>query len=207
VHPNPAFRLSRSLEEDRALYEALIHHVGFGMIFATTPDGPRVAHVPLVSTGDGALHFHLARCNALTRHIDGMTALAVVNGPEGYVSPRWYEDQAQVPTWNYVALEMEGRVRRMDDEALAGLMETLTARQEKKVVGGNPWTMDKMPPDVLRKMLSGIVGFEMEIQVWRPTLKLSQNKPGSERNRVADGLESQGSRGIAELMRTLGGGA
>ena len=76
MHPNPAFR-----HDDRDLFEALIAEIGFGMIFATVPDGPRVAHVPLHSTGDGALQFHLARGNALTRHLDGMMALAVVNGP------------------------------------------------------------------------------------------------------------------------------
>lgn len=207
MHPNPAFRPTRTPAEDRALYEALIHEVGFGMIFANTPDGPRVAHVPLLSTGDGALQFHLARGNALARHIDGMTVLAVINGPEGYVSPRWYEDQAQVPTWNYVALEMEGRVRRMDASGLTGLLETLSDRHEAQVTGGAPWTMDKMPADMLRKMLTAIVGFELEIEAWRPTFKLSQNKAAAERTRVAAGLEAQGSRGIAELMRTLGGAA
>src|SRR5690606_6882275 len=107
MHPNPAFRT-----EDRALLEALIAQVGFGMVFAATPDGPRVAHTPLVSTGDGAVQFHLARANALTRHLPGANALAVVNGPDAYVSPRWYEAPGQVPTWNYVALELEGPVRR-----------------------------------------------------------------------------------------------
>lgn len=205
MHPNPAFRANRTPAEDRALYEALIHEVGFGMVFAVTPDGPRVAHVPLLSTGDGALQFHLARGNALTRHIDGMTVLAVVNGPDGYVSPRWYEDPAQVPTWNYVALEMEGRVRRKDAEGLTGQLETLSARQERQINGGTPWTMDKMPAELLRKLLAGIVGFEMEVMAWRPTFKLSQNKPAAERARVAEGLEAQGSPGIAQLMRQLAG--
>lgn len=41
MHPNPAFR-----HEDRALLEALIAEIGFGMVFAATADGPRVAHVP-----------------------------------------------------------------------------------------------------------------------------------------------------------------
>ena len=99
MHPNSAFRV-----DDRELHETLIEQVGFGMIFADTPDGPRVAHTPIQSTGDGALHFHLVRGNALTRHLDGMTALAVINGPDAYVSPRWYADGGQVPTWNYVAL-------------------------------------------------------------------------------------------------------
>ncbi len=198
MHPNPAFR-----HDDRALHEALIAEVGFGMVFAATPDGPRVAHVPLISTGDGAVQFHLARGNGLARHLDGMTALAVVNGPDGYVSPRWYADAAQVPTWNYVALELEGRVRRMDQDGLQALLENVTATNEARVSEGRPWTMDKMPPDDLRKMMAAIVGFEMEVLAWRPTFKLSQNKPPEERARVAAGLEAEGSPAMAELMRRL----
>lgn len=198
MHPNPAFR-----HDDRALLESLIDEIGFGMVFAATPDGPRVGHTPLQWTGDGAVHFHLARGNALASHLDGMTALVVINGPDGYVSPRWYGDPAQVPTWNYIALELEGRVRRMDQDGLTGLLETLTARQEARIAGGAPWTMDKMPEGKLRDMLKGIVGFELEVQAWRPTFKLSQNKSAEERAHAANGLEAQGSIAIAELMRRL----
>lgn len=198
MHPNPLYR-----HEDRALLEAMIDEVGFGMVFTTTSDGPRVAHVPLLWTGDGAVQFHLARGNALVKHIDGMTALAVINGPDAYVSPRWYADPEQVPTWDYVALELEGRVRRMDQDGLVGLLEAMSARQETRVVGGDPWTMDKVPEQKMRGLLSAIVGFELEVQAWRPTFKLSQNKCGDERQRVADGLEQQGSRALAELIRRL----
>lgn len=74
MHPDPAFRWPKSANnhhdaDERAALEAMIANIGFGMVFAETPDGPRVAHVPLFSTGDGALQFHLSRGNALTRHI------------------------------------------------------------------------------------------------------------------------------------------
>ncbi|MBW8755952.1 MAG: FMN-binding negative transcriptional regulator [Sphingomonadales bacterium] len=207
MHPNAVFRPNRSPDEDRALMVSLIEEVGFGMVFAATPDGPRVAHTPIAWTGakssDGAVRFHLARGNALTKHIDGTTALVVLNGPEGYVSPRWYVDPEQVPTWNYVALELEGRVRRMDADGLLGLLEALTAREEARVTEGTPWTTAKMPHGKLQGMLAGIVGFELEVQAWRPTFKLSQNKPAEERACVAEGLEAQGSRAIAALMREL----
>ena len=198
MHPNAAFR-----HDDRALLESLIDEIGFGMVFAATPDGPRVAHVPMQLIGHDTLHFHLARGNALTKHLDGMTALAVINGPEGYVSPRWFADPAQVPTWNYVALELEGRVRRLDSEGLAAMIEQLVARHEARVTEGQPWTIAKMPEAKLQGLFAGIVGFEMEVQAWRPTFKLSQNKPADERVRAADGLESQGALAIAQLMRTL----
>ncbi len=198
MHPNPAFR-----HEDRALLEAMIDEIGFGMVFATTPDGPRLGHTPLLGGSNGTLRFHLSRGNALTRHLDGMTALVLVNGPDGYVSPRWYSDPDTVPTWNYVALELEGRVRRMDGEGLLALLEALSKRHEARVSLGEPWTMDKLSESKRRKLMAGIVGFELEILAWRPTFKLSQNKDAAERERIAEGLEREGSPGIAQLMRTL----
>ena len=198
MHPNSAFR-----HEDRDLFESLIEEIGFGMVFATTPDGPRVAHVPLLSTGGGTVKFHLARGNALTKHLDGMTALALINGPDSYVSPRWYADAQQVPTWNYVALELEGQVRRIDNAGLEALLVDLSARHEARITEGIPWTMDKLEDRTKSGLMAAIVGFELEIQAWRPTLKLSQNKPPEERARVIAGLEAAGSPAIAELMRTL----
>jgi transcriptional regulator len=198
MHPSSAFR-----GPDRALLETMIEEIGFGMVFAATPDGPRVAHVPLLWTGDGAVQFHLSRGNAMTKHLNGMTVLAVVNGPDGYVSPRWYADPEQVPTWNYVAVELEGRVRRMDAEGLLGQITALSDKHEARIAAGKPWTMDKLPEAKSRALQAGIVGFELEIQAWRETIKLSQNKPADERARVADGLESEGAAGIAALMRTL----
>ena len=197
MHPNAAFR-----HEYRAMLEALIDEIGFGMVFASTPDGPRVAHVPVLRSG-ARLQFHLARGNALTKHIDGRTGLFVLNGPDSYVSPRYYEDPAQVPTWNYLSLELEGPVRRIDADALMAQLEALTARQEARIEAGQPWTMDKVPGEKLNTMLGAISGFELEVRAWRPTFKLSQNKPLGEGQRAADGLEAEGSTAIAELMRAF----
>lgn len=198
MHPNPAFR-----HDDQDLFEAMIDEIGFGMVFAATPDGPRVAHTPLLSNGNGTVRFHLARGNALVRHLDGGTGLILVNGPDGYVSARWYDDDQQVPTWNYVALELEGIARRLDESALVGILEDLTERHEARIVVGQPWTMDKLSADTRRRLLGAIVGFELQVRAWRPTFKLSQNKPVDERSRLADGLEAEGSPAIAQLMRML----
>ena len=70
-------------------------------------------------------------------------------------------------------------------------------------LGGDQWSGDETPPDVWRKLLSAIVGFELEIQAWRPTLKLSQNKSPEDRARISAGLQAAGSPALAELIRTL----
>jgi transcriptional regulator len=197
MHPDPLYRT-----EDRALCESLIDEIGFGMVFATTPDGPRVAHTPLLTTGDGAIQFHLARGNALSRHLDGATALIVVNGPDAYVSPRWYDNRDTVPTWDYVALELEGRVRRMADEGLEAFLHAAILKHEGRLEGA-PWLAEESSEKVWSGLFRGIVGFELEVLAWRPTLKLSQNKSSGERARIAEGLEAAGHVALAHLLREL----
>jgi transcriptional regulator len=197
MHPNPLFRT-----EDRALLEALIDEVGFGMVFAQTSDGPRVAHTPLLSTGDGAVEFHLSRGNALTRYLAGQEALIVVNGPDAYVTPRWYADRDTVPTWNYVALELQGPVRKMAEEGLLAMLDAIAERHEERI-SGQPWTREQVDADKIAGLLRGIVGFEMEVRAWRPTFKLSQNKSPEDRAAIATALEAHGSPALAALMRTL----
>ncbi len=197
MHPNPLFR-----SDDRALLETLIDEIGFGMIFAATPDGPRVAHTPVLRTAPDRLQFHIARGNALTRHLDGAILLAVINGPDSYVSPRWYENRATVPTWDYVALELDGRATRLDDEALDALLYELIERHESRL-GGDRWSAAESPPQLWDDLRTAIVGFELEILAWRPTIKLSQNKNAAERARIAEGLEAAGSSALARLMLDL----
>lgn len=202
MHPNPLFRT-----KDRALCENLIAQIGFGMVFAATPDGPRVAHTPILTTGDGpetawTVQFHLARGNALARHLDGETALIVVNGPDAYVSPRWYDNRDTVPTWDYVALELEGRVRRMDDAGLEAFLRAAIAKHEGKLEG-TPWLAEESSETMWSGLFRGIVGFELEVLAWRPTLKLSQNKSANERARISEGLEAAGHADLAVLVRDI----
>ena len=196
MHPNPLFRT-----DDRALMESLVEEIGFGMVFAQTPEGPRVAHTPLLSTGEGAVRFHLVRGNALTRHLDGATALIVVNGPDAYVSPRWYANRDTVPTWDYVAIELEGRVRSMDDEGLESFLHAAIAKHEGGLEG-EPWLAEESSEKMWAGLFRGIAGFELEVQAWRPTLKLSQKKSAEERARIADGLEAAGHAALARMVRS-----
>jgi transcriptional regulator len=198
MHPNPLYRT-----DDRALCESLIAEIGFGMVFAQTPEGPRVAHTPLLSTGDGAVQFHLARGNALTRHLAaGADALIVVSGPDAYVSPRWYANRDTVPTWDYIALELEGRVRRMADEGLEAFLHAAIAKHEARLDGA-PWRAEESSEKVWSGLFRGITGFELEVLAWRPTLKLSQNKSAEERATIADGLAAAGHAALAHLVREL----
>jgi transcriptional regulator len=197
MHPNPLFR-----SDDHEWLGALIDRVGFGMVFLTTPDGPRVAHMPLLRVGEDRLRFHLARSNALARHLDSATALVVVNGPDGYVSPRWYDDRATVPTWDYVALELEGLVRQLAYDELEDLLYRSIEENENRL-GGETWTAAETPRSIWDKLAAAITGFELTIEHWRPTLKLSQKKSEPERERIAVQLAANGNEPLAAMMREV----
>ena len=199
MHPNPAFR-----PKDEDIAALLVREIGFAAIFLTTPDGPRVAHVPvLLAADDRTLRFHLARGNALTKHLDGATALAVVQGPDAYVSPADYGDDAQVPTWNYVTVELEGRARQTSRDALITLLDDVSAAHEGRIAADPPWTRAKMDPAQFSRMVDAIIGFEIDVTAWRTTLKLSQNKAPYMASRVQTALAARGHGALARLMQHL----
>jgi transcriptional regulator len=199
MHPNPAFR-----PKDDDIAALLVREIGFAAIFLTTPDGPRVAHAPVLLAADNrTLRFHLARGNALTRHLDGAAALVVVQGPDAYVSPGDYADPAKVPTWNYVTVEMEGRARQTGRDALITLLDDVSAAHEARIAAAPPWTRAKMDPAQFSRMVDAIAGFEIDVSGWRTTLKLSQNNPAPVIGKVRDALAARGHGALAELMQHL----
>lgn len=198
MHPNAAFRW-----EDRDAMRAFVADQPFGQLFAATPDGPRVAHLPVVWHDEDHLRFHVARGNGITRHLGGATALFVVNGPDAYVSPDWYGIDNQVPTWNYIAVELEGVVRKLSADELVAQLDSLSENQEARLAPKTPWTRDKMVAGYFDKLTSAITGFELRITAWRGTVKLGQNKDATVRCAVADALDAQGRRAMAHLMRNL----
>ena len=108
-----------------------------------------------------------------------------------------------MPTWDYVALELEGRVRRMADEGLEAFLHAAIAKHEARIEG-EAWRAEESSEATWGQQFRGIAGFEMEVQAWRPTLKLSQKKSPEERARIADGQEAAGRPALAALMRSLG---
>lgn len=199
MHPNAAFRFK---PDDPALAFVAAH--GFAHLFGMTPDGPRVAHAPLLVTGAGTICFHLANANALTPHLDGQPLLASIGGPGSYISPNWYADPAtNVPTWNYRSVEIEGSVRALSFDELGDLLDLSAATFEPRV--GENWTMAKMQPARADAMMRAITGFELTPEIIRSTDKASQNRREEDARGVVAALERLGdTAGAAAIRRTRG---
>jgi transcriptional regulator len=196
MHPHRRFAWT---ERDEIL--AFIADTAFCTLFASGADGPAAFHVPVVVAGPDKLRFHVSRANRGAPALDGGAhVLLSCLGPDAYISPDWYGTPDQVPTWNYVAAEAEGPVRRLSEEALVALLDDLSAAHEARLAPKPPWTRAKMSPGRLEGLLKAIVAYELTIDALRGTRKLGQNKNAEEQAGAVAGLRGAGREDMAEAM-------
>ena len=197
MHPAATFKV-----EDEAVLLAQLAAHPF-VTLAAAPDGrPRIAHAPVVvrRLASGlAIDFHVSRGNALAPFLaDGFRGVAVSLEADAYVSPDWYEDADQVPTWNYVSVEVEGPIAILDEAGLVKLLDDLSAQEEGRLAPKPPWTRGKMSPGRFDAMVRAIVGARLTIERLEGVTKLSQNKSEADRAGVIAAL---GDHPIGRLMR------
>jgi transcriptional regulator len=162
---------------------------------------------PEADAGFGRLLGHLALANPQWQTAQpGALALAIVHGPQAYISPSWYESKPRhgrvVPTWNYEAVHLTGPVTfHQDTEWLRALVTRLTRLHESD--REHPWAVTDAPPDYIEGQLRAIVGVELTITSIEAKQKLSQNRSELDRDGVVAGLRHEpgaGPAAVADLM-------
>lgn len=196
MHPNRKFHI-----EDREAMAALVREEGFGTLVVQTSEGLRAVHVPVLLDG-ARLRFHTSKGNLVHGALlAGAEALFVANGPHAYISPDWYGLDDRVPTWNYIAVELQGPVRPLDQQGLIRLLDDISDLHEAKLTPKPVWKRGKMSEGRFEGLLKAITGFEMEIAAWRGTAKLDQDKPEEVRARLVEALDALGETDMAGTMR------
>ncbi len=194
MHPNPAFRA-----EESARHLAFARSRAFGTLAVNAEPAPLLSHIPFLldETGETA-HLHLVRSNPIAR-LGEVSAVISVNGPDGYVSPDWYGVPDQVPTWNYVAVHLRGRLVPLPSEDMHALLDRQSAHFEDQLLPKTPWTTAKMTPGVMDRMMRQILPFRLDIEAIEGTWKLNQNKDDAVRLSAAREIET----GIGTDLATL----
>ncbi len=196
-----------AIDDDDA--RALVRAVGSAELVTVGPDGFPVATLLPVLWDEDRLVAHMARGNGQWRGIEpGSPALAIVAGDQAYVSPSWYASKAEhgrvVPTWNYSAVHLTGRVTVHDDprwvrDAVTRLTDAHEAHRSQ------PWRVTDAPEVFVTKQLRAVVGVELVVERVEGKAKLSQNRSAADRAGVVAGLRGEaaaGARAVAEAMRT-----
>jgi transcriptional regulator len=190
---------------------ALVERAGAADL--VTFDGERLSAtlLPVIwdrSAGEhGRLLGHIALANPQWKSAGGgLPGLAIVHGPQAYISPSWYASRKEhgrvVPTWNYTTVHFTGPVKfHQDPEWLRDVVTRLTERYEH----GRPdrWHVSEAPEAYIAGQLRGIVGVELTVTQIEAKDKLSQNRGAADRAGVIaalSGEQDQQAREIAGLM-------
>ena len=191
-------------------------------------------HVPCVldlpgeageSAPNGRLRAHIAKQNPQTKGIiEAFQAsdkpniieleqdvLVVFNGRyDHYVTPKFYTETKPdsgkvVPTWNYSAVQVYGKMSLYYDsktpeaaEFLAQQLHDLSQHTEKSIMGYSggerpqPWKVSDAPEKYIELMQRNIVGVEVRIEKIQGKFKMSQEMRSGDRDGVVNGFARMG---------------
>jgi transcriptional regulator len=199
---------------DAAQVESFVDTVGAADLVTFDGSKPVASLIPVIwdrSAGEhGRLLGHLALANPQWKSVSaGTIALAIVHGPQAYVSPSWYPSTVRhgkmVPTWNYVSVHFTGPLTvHRDPEWLRDMVTRLTHRYEDS--RPQPWQVTDAPAEFIDAQLRAIVGVELTIATVEAKHKLSQNRNSDDQAGALEGLRKEpgpGSAAIAGLMVDL----
>ncbi len=201
-----------SFAEDRIeVLHAFIRQHPLAALVSGASESLEASHVPMVldteAEGQTVLRCHLARANPHWQSLASSSSVLVIfNGAEHYITPSWYAAKKEhgkvVPTWNYVAVHVWGRVRLFEEQAeLLRHLKKLTDQNESSFA--KPWSVDDAPPDFVSAHIKAIVGVEISIDRIEGKWKASQNRSVADRRGVIEGLEDLDTPGSLEMAAVL----
>ena len=162
----------------------------FGILINQTNGKLCATHIPLeletTKEGKDILWGHISKENPQWNgFIDNDQILAVFSGPHSYISSSWY-DHENVPTWNYIAVHVYGKIKIIEGEAVIESLKKLVDKYEQN--SKNPVLVENLSEKTMMQS-RGIVAFEIEINEIQATKKISQNRDEKNHQNIISELE------------------
>lgn len=160
-------------ESDQNIINEIILKYDFATVITKTSNDIEISHIPLLlDKTENKLVGHIARANPIYNlaKSGAIDVKIIFNGPHGYISNKYYTNpDDNVPTWNYVAVYIDGKLNIIDDnESISKTLDKQFSIYESNYIN---WENPK-----IFKMVNGIVGIQVSIENVIAKFKLSQNK-------------------------------
>ncbi|MDB5117876.1 MAG: transcriptional regulator [Mucilaginibacter sp.] len=184
---------------------SFMQRYSFATIVTVNNGIPTAAHLPFVVIQKDdkiILTSHFAKANPQSAEILNGKPLVIFAEPHAYISPKHYEQEISVPTWNYIAVHAYGIATLIESpEKKAELLERTIQFYEADYM--KQW--NSLPQDYKLNMMKGIVGFEIIVDDLQAKKKLSQNKTQKERENIIAELKSKPNSTEAEIASYMAG--
>lgn len=176
--------------EDTEDIKAFIKQNSFSILINQVQGKPWGTHIPLEleinKEGKEVLFGHIAKENPQWKDFEtDNTVLAIFQGPHSYISSSWY-DHENVPTWNYIAVHIYGKIKIIKGDDLLYSLKKLVDKYEAS--SENPVKIENLSKSTMRQV-NGIVAFEITIDTIQAVKKLSQNRDHKNYDTIISKLE------------------
>ena len=181
----------------------LIRENPWATIVSNTVTGLVASHYPVVleeETQGISIVSHVGRPDEQLHELGQHEILVIIQGPHGYISPGWYENDELVPTWNHVTAHLYGTPEILSDEENFRVLDELVDYFEKRMPKPVSITLDEQSS---RRIAKGTVGMRLRVTRFDARLKLSQNKAPEVFQRIVEALEGDGPYNSAELAAEM----
>lgn len=177
-----------NLMTDRTEAIEFMMRFSFATIITAHDNVPVATHLPFVVSVENdtiILTSHFARANEQWKNIENNKVLVIFTEPHAYISPKHYDQELNVPTWNYISIHAYGKAKIItaEQEVFEVLENTIN-----KYEASYKQQWDRLPKDYKLRMSKGIVPFEIIVENLQAKEKLSQNKTENERSKIIDSL-------------------
>jgi transcriptional regulator len=176
--------------ENQEEIKQFLQENSFGILINQTNGKLCATHIPLEletnEEGNEILYGHISKENPQWNgFLNNDQVLAVFSGPHSYISSTWY-DHENVPTWNYIAVHVYGKIKIIEGEAVIESLKKLVDKYEQH--SENPVRIEDLSKKTMLQA-RGIVAFEIEITEIQATKKMSQNRDEKNLKNIISELE------------------
>ncbi|WP_180993456.1 MULTISPECIES: FMN-binding negative transcriptional regulator [Microbacterium] len=199
MRQNPSFAMT-----DVGEIRRLIDLNPWVTLISQTDDGLIASHYAVMlddTRDDLTIVGHVGRPDDAILGLGDRELLVVVQGPHGYITPRWYGDVPAVPTWNFVAAHLSGIPELLSPEENLRVLERLVEHFEGH--GDDARGLYALPNDAafVERLERGTVGFRLTPTRVTAKRKLSQNRSAEVVDTIIEGLTAEGRHELSAEMR------
>ena len=192
--------------EDRQQVIAFMQRYSFATVITVIDDVPVATHLPVIVKEQGdkvVLRSHFAKANQQAKASIDKDVLVIFTEPHAYISPKNYEKEENVPTWNYLAVHAYGKCAMLEGEDKKAdlLQETIKFYDAAYL---KQW--EHLSEKYKSGMMNGITAFEIEVTNLQAKAKLSQNRTELERHNIVTDLDQSPNsteKELAEYMKRM----
>jgi len=153
------------------------------------------SHYPVMLDDDAddiVLLSHVGRPDERLHRLGEHEMLVMIYGPQGYVSPGWYDVSPAVPTWNFAVAHLYGTPELLSDEENLAVLGRMVDFFERPLPEPFPLAGTLENEEYARRIVGGTVGFRMRVTRVEAKEKMSQDKPQAVVDRVLEHLRAPG---------------